>query len=188
MCTLMGDMKIETWRRGPLKYSVSTVSSITTTFPSAGAMIAASILMGRAIGPLEQIVGQWRSIVAARENWTSLTKALASVPPPAATMPLPPIRGKAAVIDIAIGEGEGALPFSPSVAENARIHVAVGQGQRALAIHLARRPGPVIDQSIGQGQLALTVAQPLPQDQITANLRDSATAKSKEIEEEDLPF
>ena len=35
----MGDMKIETWRRGPLKYSVSTVSSITTTFPSAGAMM-----------------------------------------------------------------------------------------------------------------------------------------------------
>ena len=64
---------------------------------SGGSMVAASILMGRAIGPLEQIVSQWRGIVAARENWTSLTKALASVPPPAATMPLPPIRGEVRV-------------------------------------------------------------------------------------------
>ncbi len=61
---------------------------------TAGAMIAASILMGRAIGPLEQIVGQWRNIVSARESWASLTGALAQAPKPAEPMPLPPIRGE----------------------------------------------------------------------------------------------
>ena len=54
---------------------------------SPGAMIASSILMGRAIGPLEQIVGQWRSIVSARESWTALKAALSRVPPQAETMP-----------------------------------------------------------------------------------------------------
>ena len=59
-----------------------------------GAMIAASILMGRAIAPLEQLVGQWRGVVSARESWASLKHALARVPPPAPQMPLPPIRGE----------------------------------------------------------------------------------------------
>lgn len=58
-----------------------------------GSMVAASILMGRAIAPLEQIVGQWRAIVSARENWASLTKALAGTPAAIPQMPLPPIRG-----------------------------------------------------------------------------------------------
>jgi len=58
-----------------------------------GAMIAASILMGRAIAPLEQIVGQWRSIAAARESWAALKLALSRIPPALAQMPLPPIRG-----------------------------------------------------------------------------------------------
>ena len=64
---------------------------------SPGAMIASSILMGRAIGPLEQIVGQWRSIVSARESWTALKAALSRVPPQAETMPLPPIQGSVSV-------------------------------------------------------------------------------------------
>ena len=38
MWTLSGDIKMETCRRGPLKYSLSTTSSITTTLPSQGAM------------------------------------------------------------------------------------------------------------------------------------------------------
>ena len=64
---------------------------------SPGAMIASSILMGRAIGPLEQIVGQWRSIVSARESWTALKAALSRVPPLAESMPLPPIQGAVSV-------------------------------------------------------------------------------------------
>jgi glucose-1-phosphate cytidylyltransferase len=47
---LSGDIKIDTWRRGPLKYSVSTVSSITTTFPSAGAMMCFGLISVTRLG------------------------------------------------------------------------------------------------------------------------------------------
>lgn len=59
-----------------------------------GAMIAASILMGRAIAPLEQLVGQWRGVASARESWTALKQALSRAPAPLPQMPLPPIRGE----------------------------------------------------------------------------------------------
>lgn len=70
---------------------------------SPGAMIASSILMGRAIGPLEQIVGQWRAIVAARESWASLTETLRRAPVPVPQMPLPPIQGRVQVENVFAG-------------------------------------------------------------------------------------
>src|SRR5688572_23567191 len=44
-CTFSGDMNIETCRRLSLKYSGSKVSSITTTLPSAGAIILSAPLI-----------------------------------------------------------------------------------------------------------------------------------------------
>ncbi len=60
---------------------------------SPGSMVAASILMGRAIAPIEQIVGQWRSIVQARASWASLKEALAEAGTKRPPMELPPITG-----------------------------------------------------------------------------------------------
>lgn len=74
---------------------------------TAGSMVASSILMGRAIGPLEQIVGQWRGIVSARDNWASLKDTLTKVPPPVEQMPLPPIRGFVSVENIIAGPPGG---------------------------------------------------------------------------------
>ncbi|MBY0349684.1 type I secretion system permease/ATPase [Tabrizicola sp.] len=48
---------------------------------SAGAMIAASILTGRALQPVEQAVGQWAVLSRARQAGTRLAGLLASVPP-----------------------------------------------------------------------------------------------------------
>jgi PrtD family type I secretion system ABC transporter len=59
-----------------------------------GAMIAASILMGRAIAPIEQIVGQWRNVSQARQSWTSLTEAIAGLGDDTQPMELPPLRGR----------------------------------------------------------------------------------------------
>jgi PrtD family type I secretion system ABC transporter len=67
---------------------------------SPGAMVASSILMGRAIAPIEQAVGMWRQMVTAREAWESLSKYLAGSPERPPSMSLPPIRGKLSVQNV----------------------------------------------------------------------------------------
>ena len=54
-----------------------------------GAMIAGSILMGRALAPIEQIVGQWAIFQKGREGWTRLSVLLGSVPVEEARTNLP---------------------------------------------------------------------------------------------------
>lgn len=56
---------------------------------SAGAMIAGSVLMGRALAPVETILGQWALAQRARQGWTSLADLLTRVPAEGETMPLP---------------------------------------------------------------------------------------------------
>ena len=58
---------------------------------TAGAMIAGSILMGRALAPIEMIVGQWAVFQKGREGWTRLSLLLGSVPedPPRTALPAP---------------------------------------------------------------------------------------------------
>ena len=43
---------------------------------SSGAMIAGSILLGRALSPIEQAVGQWAVVSRAQEGWTRLSALL----------------------------------------------------------------------------------------------------------------
>jgi ATP-binding cassette, subfamily C, bacterial len=47
---------------------------------SAGAMIAGSILMGRALAPIEQSIGQWALVTRAREGTNRLADLLSRVP------------------------------------------------------------------------------------------------------------
>jgi ATP-binding cassette, subfamily C, bacterial exporter for protease/lipase len=58
-----------------------------------GMMIVASILGGRLLAPLVQIVTNWRSVVAVRDSWSRLNQLLASVPLAPQAMPLPPPKG-----------------------------------------------------------------------------------------------
>ena len=51
---------------------------------SAGAIIAGSILLGRALAPIDQTLGAWRQLVRARQAWGSIRKAV-----PARTDDLP---------------------------------------------------------------------------------------------------
>lgn len=64
---------------------------------STGSMIAASIMMGRALAPVEQSVGNWRSLVAARESYRRLNDLLRAVPPERPRMSLPAPAGELAV-------------------------------------------------------------------------------------------
>lgn len=54
-----------------------------------GAMIASSILMGRALAPLEQAVGGWSIVQRAQEAWGRLAALLSAVAPDAARTALP---------------------------------------------------------------------------------------------------
>lgn len=54
-----------------------------------GAMIASSILMGRALAPIEQIVGGWQVIQRGQDGWNRLGGLLSRRPPQPDRTPLP---------------------------------------------------------------------------------------------------
>ena len=56
---------------------------------TAGAMIAASIMLGRALAPVELAIGQWPLVQRAAKGWHNLTTLLSEVPPDAPRMALP---------------------------------------------------------------------------------------------------
>jgi PrtD family type I secretion system ABC transporter len=56
---------------------------------TAGAMVAASIMMGRALAPIETAIANWRAFVAARQSTTRLSEALTRAAPRRAATALP---------------------------------------------------------------------------------------------------
>lgn len=62
-----------------------------------GAMFAASILLGRALQPVEQIVGSWRSLVAARGAFLRVRELLRVNPPHEPELTLPRPEGRVSV-------------------------------------------------------------------------------------------
>ena len=56
---------------------------------TAGAMIAGSILMGRALSPIELAIGQWALVQRARKGWDNLANLLGEVPAEPESTPLP---------------------------------------------------------------------------------------------------
>ena len=56
---------------------------------TAGAMIAGSILLGRALAPIEMLIGQWQLVMAARRGRHSVIQLLSEVPPETPKHPLP---------------------------------------------------------------------------------------------------
>ncbi|WP_375257086.1 type I secretion system permease/ATPase [Citreimonas sp.] len=77
-----------------------------------GAMIAASILMGRALAPVELAIGQWPLVERARTGWTDLARLLGEVPPEDERTALPKPRGALDVQQITVvppGEHQASL-------------------------------------------------------------------------------
>lgn len=54
-----------------------------------GAMIAASILLGRALAPIELVIGQWALVQRASRGWSNLADLLEQVPPESKRTELP---------------------------------------------------------------------------------------------------
>ena len=56
---------------------------------TAGGMIAGSILLGRALAPIEQLVGQWQLVQRALKGWSNLADLLAEIGPERFPVELP---------------------------------------------------------------------------------------------------
>ena len=54
-----------------------------------GIMIASSILVSRALAPVEMVIGHWKGFVAARMAWSRLEMLLSAPPPQLMTLPAP---------------------------------------------------------------------------------------------------
>ncbi len=59
-----------------------------------GAMIAGSILLGRALAPIELAIGQWALVQRATKGWENLSELLSEVPPREQRTALPKPRAK----------------------------------------------------------------------------------------------
>ncbi|MDJ0685092.1 MAG: type I secretion system permease/ATPase [Alphaproteobacteria bacterium] len=65
-----------------------------------GAMIAGSILMGRALAPVEQAIGSWKQAIGARQAYGRLRRHIAKTAAPQAAMPLPAPTGRLSVTGV----------------------------------------------------------------------------------------
>mgnify|MGYP005852415709 CR=1 FL=1 len=83
---------------------------------TAGASIAASIIMGRALAPVEQLIGGWKALVQARQSWRRLQAALMlpRLRPPGIALPEP--RGRLAVERVTFGFPGSNVPVIKGVA------------------------------------------------------------------------
>jgi ATP-binding cassette subfamily C exporter for protease/lipase/ATP-binding cassette subfamily C protein EexD len=70
---------------------------------SAGVMIAATILLGRALAPVEQLVAGWRALVEARAAWRHLTALIAESPSAETPTALPAPLGRLAAENLVFG-------------------------------------------------------------------------------------
>jgi len=67
---------------------------------TSGSMIAASILLGRALAPVELAISIWRNFMGARFSYARLKKAIHENPPPPPRTLLPSPRGRLAVQNV----------------------------------------------------------------------------------------
>jgi ATP-binding cassette, subfamily C, bacterial exporter for protease/lipase len=65
-----------------------------------GSMIAASIILGRALAPIEQGIGSWRQFVAARDAYRSVKEFLSGIRADETRMSLPELKGRVTVEDV----------------------------------------------------------------------------------------
>ena len=64
---------------------------------TAGGMIAGSILLGRALAPVEQAIGAWKNLIGARNAYDRLRNLMQAIPELPPTTKLPPPKGQLTV-------------------------------------------------------------------------------------------
>ncbi|HIG07036.1 MAG TPA: type I secretion system permease/ATPase [Methylococcaceae bacterium] len=90
---------------------------------SPGIMIAGSILLGRALAPIDLLIGTWKGFIAARGQYTRLNELLKKVPQEEEPMQLPDPEGNILVENILVVPPGGKIPVVKGV------NFAVEKGQ-----------------------------------------------------------
>jgi ATP-binding cassette, subfamily C, bacterial EexD len=110
---------------------------------SPGLMIAASIVGGKALQPIQIVVGQWNALVLARLAWLRLDGLLRQQPPPPERMSLPRAQGALAALNLSIAPPGAPAPlleglqFEIAPRETLGVIGPSGAGKTALARALA---------------------------------------------------
>lgn len=76
-----------------------------------GVMIAASIIMGRALAPVEGAISNWRQFISARGSYNRLQKLLEAYPPEAQSLQLPEPQGRLKVHNVVARAPGGGQPL-----------------------------------------------------------------------------
>lgn len=77
---------------------------------SAGMMIAMSLLLGRALAPVEIAIGSWKQFTGARQGYARLSQLLEQQPRAREPMPLPPPSGALRLEQLHVGPPGAQLP------------------------------------------------------------------------------
>ncbi|WP_456861662.1 type I secretion system permease/ATPase [Bradyrhizobium sp. USDA 4503] len=115
---------------------------------TAGAMFAASILLGRALQPVEQIVGSWRSLVSARGAFLRVRELLGANPPRQSGLTLPRPEGRLSVEALSFAVPGTSRPilrgvtFQVEPGEVLGIIGPSGAGKSTLARHIVGVQAP----------------------------------------------
>ncbi|MEM9247410.1 MAG: type I secretion system permease/ATPase [Pseudomonadota bacterium] len=110
---------------------------------TAGVMIAATIVLARALAPIDQLIGQWRSFLAARGSYTSLRALSETYPeaPKRLTLPSPQISLNASIQQagppLAQNATIGGIEFALSAGDVVAVIGHSGSGKSTLAKMLA---------------------------------------------------
>jgi len=110
---------------------------------SAGSIMAASIVMARALAPIEQTVAQWKRVVACRAAYSRLKQLFESTPAPRAGVSLPRPAGHLEADGIVVWPLGGNRPtvksvsFSLQPGETLAVVGASGAGKSSLVKALA---------------------------------------------------
>ena len=80
-----------------------------------GGMIVSSILMGRALAPVEMLIGVWNQFLTARSAYDRLERLLKEFPARPESMPLPPPQGHVAFENVLAGAPGTQVPILKGV-------------------------------------------------------------------------
>nr|WP_210303240.1 type I secretion system permease/ATPase [Rhizobium aethiopicum] len=91
-----------------------------------GIMIASSILVSRALAPVELAIGQWKGFVAARQSWGRLTKLMTLMSSNEREIALPAPRESLSVENLQVAAPGGRIPIVRGVSFKVSAGEAVG--------------------------------------------------------------